>query len=398
MFGTLVRLQGFVRRGAPAGVALVAVLVITACGSSKPAVQRNPSPNARALLRQTFTAQHRIRSGVLTVTLALTPTNPTGGGQPISVTVEGPFQSQNNRRLPAVDFNVSISAQNRTRSLSLTSTGGARFLTIAGESYELPASSLQMLESITMANGSTTTAKGSTTTAQGSTTPAKGSTTSIGRSKIRIGAADWAVAPRVVGSDRIGGVATTRIHAEVNADRLIADLSTLLPGASSLGVSSLIGQLPKQIPAPTQRRIAAGMRDPYADIWTGSSDQILRKLILSFETPAAAQLVGRAGGGARVVTLTLQYSDLNRPQSIVAPTSAHPYPALKAKLAALAEQLQGGTTPTTDTIPHKARAKPHGPAELTLSPYARCISNAEGNNAKMQKCATLSNGTSTRPH
>ncbi len=163
-------------------------------------------------------------------------------------------------------------------------------------------------------------------------------------------------------------------------------------------MSSLIGQLPKQIPAPIQRRIAAGMRDPYADIWTGSSDQILRKLILSFEIPAAAQLVGKAGGGPRVVTLTLQYSDLNRPQTIVAPTRAHPYPALKAQLAALAEQLRASTTPTTDTTPPKALARPHGPPELTLSPYARCISNAEGNNAKMQKCATLSNGTSTRAH
>ena len=119
-------------------------------------------------------------------------------------------------------------------------------------------------------------------------------------------------------------------------------------------MSSLIGQLPKQIPAPIQRRIAAGMRDPYADIWTGSADQILRKLILSFEIPAAAQLVGKAGGGPRVVTLTLQYSDLNRPQTIVAPTRAHPYLALKAKLAALAEQ-SGLARPQPRTRP---RPKP----------------------------------------
>ncbi len=344
---------------------------------------------------------------MIAVTLALTPTTPGGGTNPISVSLEGPFQNRGDRRLPDADLNVSISARNKTRSLSLVSAGGARYVTIGSDSYELPTSSSQMLDSMTMAKGSTTPATASTTPAKGSTTPANGSTTSTDLSKVGIGAADWAVNPRVVGSDRIGGVATTRIHAGVNADRLIADLSTLLPGASSLGVSSLIGQLPKQIPAPIQRRIAAGMRDPYADIWTGSSDQILRKLILSFEIPAAAQLVGKAGGGPRVVTLTLQYSDLNRPQTIVAPTKTQPYTALDAKVNALAQQFGVGTssttpstdtTPRTDSTPHEPRAGPNRVPELTLSPYARCIANAEGNNAKMQKCATLSNGTSTRAH
>ena len=39
------------------------------------------------------------------------------------------------------------------------------------------------------------------------------------------------------------------------------------------------------------------MHDPYVDLWTGSSDRILRKLILSFEIPAGAQPAGKAGGG-----------------------------------------------------------------------------------------------------
>ena len=142
------------------------------------------------------------------------------------------------------------------------------------------------------------------------------------------------------------------------------------------------------------------MRDPYVDLWTGSSDHILRRLILSFDVPAGAQLAGKAGGGPRVVTLTLQYSDLNRPQTIVAPTKTQPYAALKEKVHALAQQFgvdRTSTTPQTHTTPHKSRAKRNRVPELTLSPYAQCVANAAGDFTKMRKCASLSNGTSTRP-
>ena len=64
-----------------------------------------------------------------------------------------------------------------------------------------------------------------------------------------------------------------------------------------------------------------------------------------------------------MVTLTLQYSDLNRPQTIVAPTKTQPYAALDAKVNALAQQFGVGTSSTTpstdtttrtDTTPHQA--------------------------------------------
>ena len=202
MFGTLVRLQGFVRRGSPAGVALVAIAVIAGCGSSKPAVHVSSSAHARDLLRQTAAAQHQVRSGVVAVTLALTPMIPAGGRNPISVSLEGPFQNRGDRRLPDADLNVSISARNKTGSLSLVSAGGVRYVRIGSDSYELPTSSLQMLDSTT----------------------ANGSTASTDVSTVGIQPQHWAVNPRIVGSDRIDGVATTRIHARVDAEKLVADL------------------------------------------------------------------------------------------------------------------------------------------------------------------------------
>ena len=384
MFGTLVRLQGFVRRGSPAGVALLTTAVIAGCGSTKPAAHVSSSAHARILLRQTAAAQHRVRSGVVAVTLALTPMTPAGGPNPTSVSLEGPFQDRGGRRLPDADLNLSISARNKTGSLSLVSAGGVSYVTIGTDSYELPASSLQMLDSTT----------------------ANGSTASTDPLTLGIQPRDWVIKPQVVGSDRIDGVPTTRIHAGVDATEVVADLGALLPKLSSLGLSSsigqlssLIGRLPARLSAADRRQVAATMHDPYVDLWTGSSDHLLRRLILSFDVPAGAQLAGKAGGGPRVVTLTLQYSDLNRPQTIVAPTKTQPYPALKAKVNAFAQQFGVGTTTTastTDTTPKKARAKHNQVPELTLSPYAQCVANAAGDFTKMRKCASLSNGTSTR--
>lgn len=376
MFGTLVRLQGFVRRGSLAGVGLIAMVLIAACGASRqaarpatnPAPHLSPSARARRLLGQTFAAQRRIHSGVLAVTLALTPSS-AGGADPISISLEGPFRNHGDHRLPDADLDISVSANNRTGSLSIVSTGGAGYLTAGNASYRLPAASLRMFES------------------------ANGSTAAAGLSQLPIQLRTWFVNPRIVGSERVGGVATTRIHATVDARRLVAGLSTLVQTASSLGLSSLVGKLPKQISAAAQRRIAADIRDPYVDLWTGSSDRFLRKLILSFELPAGTGLVG---GGSHVVTLTLQYSDLNRPQTIVAPARVHPPAALNSELIALAQQLGTGTK--TTTTPNPTRHKHRGPPELTLSPYARCIANAAPDVAKMQSCATLSNGASPPLH
>ena len=226
------------------------------------------------------------------------------------------------------------------------------------------------------------------------------------RATLGIQPQDWAVNPRVVGSDRIDGVATTRIHAGVDAEKLVADLSTLLPKLSSLGLSSSIGQLssviaqlPKRLPAADQRQVAAEMHDPYVDLWTGSSDHILRKLILSFDDPGR-----RPAGGQGCERAPRGYADpaVQRSEPATDDRCAHQDPAVhraQGQGECSRPAIRGGHDlydATDDTTPHKARAKHNRAPELTLSPYAQCIANAEGDFTKMRKCASLSNGTSTR--
>ena len=386
MFGTLVRLQGFVRRGSFACAALIATAVISACGSSKPAAHRSASASARSVLHETFGARHPIDSGVLTFTLTLTPTGAAAGADPVSVNLEGPFQNRGNHRPAAFDFNVLISLQGKTESLSLISTGTAGYVSTGGHAYKLPASSIQQIES-----GLFSAAGPRTTTA---------STAAAGMPNLGIDPQHWLVDPRIVGSDLLGGVATTHIHAGVDVDKFVADVSPLLAKVSALGLSSQIGSV--HISAPGGRQIVSAIRHPSVDLWSASSDRTLRKLSLLFDVSPRAPLAALVGSGS-TAALTLQFSGLGKPQQIIGPTHALPFSALQQKLHGVilrpvdvpANRMTAGTA----TVPErKTRAKPAGPQELTLSPYAQCISNAAPDVAKMQKCATLSNGSSAPVH
>ena len=95
------------------------------------------------------------------------------------------------------------------------------------------------------------------------------------------------------------------------------------------------------------------------------------------------------------IGLTLQYSDLNQPQTIKAPTNVKPFSQFQAKLSSFVQALSGadgrrrhrqqrcaapaGGTTTT------------GSASAGVSRYSQCIQTAGGDVAKMQKCASLLN-------
>jgi hypothetical protein len=206
----------------------------------------------------------------------------------------------------------------------------------------------------------------------------------------------WVVNPRIVGTEQVAGVATTRIHAGVDVNKLVADINTLLPKASSTGISSPTGSQSVHVSPASRDQIVSGVRHPSLNVWSASSDRTLRKLGISFDTSGSAQLVDVVGTGSAAVVLTLQVSDVNHPQQINVPTNALPYSAFQGELKSITQPAVV-TTPKTNTTPYKRHAKPTGPTELTLSPYAQCISNARGDVTKMQKCASLSNGTSTKP-
>jgi hypothetical protein len=355
-------------------VALVS-MALSACGGGS-------SDQATSLLRQTFTGSHPVNSGNLSFNLTLTPSGSSTLTAPITLSFGGPFQSLGAGRLPKSDFRVSFSAQGKTGTLGILSTGTSGYVTLQGNSYQLPATTFQRLESSFQ---------------QLASSPGGGSSSGT-LSKLGIHPLQWLTGASVVGTESVGGIDTTHIRAGVNVAALLTDLNTFLHKASSVGVSGA-NRIPSSLSESTRKRIASEVQSPTFDVWTGKSDKTVRKLAIRLTVPVTGQIATALGGlRSAQIALTMQYADLNQPQTIAAPGTIRPFSEFVTKLRAFLQVLQGGvgssitggssgssgstTTPGTTTTS----------ASAAVQRYSQCIVDAHSDVAKMQRCAALING------
>jgi hypothetical protein len=354
---------------------LVAAL-IAGCGGSS-----SSSSSAQSLLRQTFSGSHTVNSGDLSFSVTINPAGSSKLTTPITLSFGGPFQSLGKGKLPKSNFNVSISALGHTGTLGILSTGTAGYVTLQGTSYQLPQATFQKLESSFASLASTPGSSGSGT---------------LGR--LGIDPLHWLVNPTIAGTANVGGAGTTHIHAGINMPALLQDLNTFLGKASSLGVSS--NKVPTSISPATQSKIAGDVRNPVFDVWTGTSDKTVRKLSIGLSLPVSGQLSTLLGGlSSAGLNLTMQYADLNQPQSIVAPASTAPYTQFQAKISSIVQAIESAIgsqlpAPTTSGSTSSGTSSSPGSSgsSSTVNSYSQCITAAGGDVAKMQKCASLLNG------
>jgi hypothetical protein len=342
-------------------VAALASLTLGACGSSS-----SGGGSATTLLKQTFSGSHVVASGNVSVSLTVTPTGSSRISGPIMLSFGGPFQSLGKGKLPASNFDVSISALGKTGSLGILSTGTTGYVSLHGASYRLPAATFQKLES---------------SFAQIGASP--GSSASGSLSALGIDPLHWLVSPSVVGQENVGGADTTHIRAGINVPALLADINTFLSNASTLGVSGARG-LPKGISDTTRTHIAGEVKNPSFEVWTGDGDKTVRKLSIRLTLPVSGQ-TSTALGGLRSadIGLIVQYADLNKPQSIKAPTSVRPFSEFQAKLQTLLAAVQGVVGSRTGSS--------GSASATTVQSYSQCLQSAGQDVAKMQACAALLN-------
>lgn len=343
---------------------LACAVAIAACGSSSGGGSGG-SGSAQDLLAQTFSSSHTVRSGDLGFDLTIDPSGSSTLTTPIVLSLNGPFQSRGSGKLPQSDFTIGISALNKRGSLGVISTGTSGYVTMSGNAYQLPKSDFQQLES--------------------SFSSAGASGTSSGLAGLGINPERWLTHPRIVGTQTLNGTRTTHIHSGVNVNALLADLNTFLSKTAKSTSSST--SLPSAIPPATRQKIAAAVRNAGVDVWTGTSDKTLRRLTLSLTLPVSGQTSTAFGGMTSAgIQLTLQYSHLNQPQTITAPSHVRPYSEFTAKLRAAVAGLEGsGATGS-------AGSTSSGTSSATVSKYSQCIQQAGQDVAKMQRCASLLNG------
>ena len=276
---------------------------------------------------------------------------------------------------------MSASALGRSVSLGILSTGTAGYVTLQGTSYQMPQATFQKLESSFAQLTSTGRELGLGTSSL---------------SKLGIQPLHWLTNPTVVGTENVGGTQTTHIHAGVNVNALLSDLNTVLEKASSLGVSGA-SSLKSGIPAADRSKIASEVKNPSVDIWTGTSDKTIRRLTITLTLPVTGKASSELGGMTSAdLGLTMQYSDLNQPQTIKAPTTrepVHPVPEQAERVRPGApgrgrRRARHRQQQQQRRLELESAGPAPGPAS-SVAQYSQCIQEAGTDVAKMQKCASL---------
>jgi hypothetical protein len=362
---------------------VLAGLVLAGCGSSN-----SSSGNASTLLSQTFTGTHKVTSGDLNLTLTIDPAGSSTLSGPITLSFGGPFQTRGAGKLPASNFTVSASAVGRSVSLGILSTGTSGYVTLQGASYQMPQATFQKLES---------------SFAQLATTPgvSKGAGT---LAKLGIRPLRWLTHPTEEGTETVGGAQTTHIDAGINVPGLLSDLNTFIEKASAVG-GTTASALKSGLSAATRQKIAAAVRNPRFDVWTGTSDKTIRRLNISVTVPITGSLSTQLGGVKSAdIGLTMQYANLNQPQTITAPKTVRPYSEFQSKVSAFVQGLQGaaagalgsgsstnggGSTAGGGSTSGGGAGAGGSGSSSSVTKYSQCIQQSGGDVAKMQKCASL---------
>ena len=351
--------------------AVVAALALAACGSSSSGGSGS-SGGAQSLLKQTFAGGKPVKSGVLGISFMLSPSGSSTFTTPISFSISGPFQSRGAGKLPQSNFTIAISALGRKGQLGIISTGTGGYITLQGAAYQLPAADFQRLESGFSSVGGSSQGGG-------------------GLSALGIDPQHWLTNSSVVGSDTIGGAETTHIRSGVNVTALLQDINALLGKASS----STGAKLPSSIPQATQQKIASAIKNATVDVWTGKSDKVLRKLSLKLNVPVTGRLSTLAGGMTSAgIGFSLQYSNVNQPQTISAPANVQPYAQFTSKLRSVLSGIEGsvGAGALGSTGSGSSGSSGTSGTTAKIQKYSACIQSAGQDVLKMQKCASLLNG------
>ena len=192
-------------------------------------------------------------------------------------------------------------------------------------------------------------------------------------SKLGVEPLHWLQNPTIVGTENVGGTDTTHIRAGINVTALLADFNTFLSRASSLGVSGA-SNFPHGISTASQARIAAAVKNPHFDVWTGNGDKTIRKLQIALTLPVTGQVSTLLGGlSSADIGLSMKYSDLNQPQTIAAPTSVAPFSQFQAKLHTFEQGIQSALT---SQVPAAHRHPEQLELELRLERHIRSDDHA----------------------
>lgn len=363
------------RRSVAALLAVVAALAVAgglaACGGSS-----SSDASATDLLAQTFGPGKPVHSGKLDLGLNLDLKGVKNLGGPVVITLKGPFQSAGKGKLPSFDFSATLAAAGQNLSAGAVSTGDKGFVRFQGKAYVLSdpvfASFKKGYES-----------------AQNQTTD-KGAGTSL--RALGVDPRRWLKDATKAGEENVGGADTVHIKAAIDVPKFLDDVNTLLARADRIGVAGATGtKVPSKLTDAQRQQIEQAVKSATIDVWTGKDDTTLRKLAIVVDLDVPANARSKAGGlTTGRVSFNLAIADLNKDQTISAPTGARPLTELTQQFSGLLGAATGSGSPSSPTT--STPAAPGATSGSAPKAYLDCLQKAGTDVAAVQKCGSLLNG------
>ena len=347
---------------------------LAACGGGGDESSQSP----QQLLQETFGANKPVKSGKLGLDLSIAAQGLQGVQGPVSIKLNGPFESQGKGKLPTFDLNLSLQTGATNFSAGAVSTGDKGFLKVQGKTYEVGDQLFNQFK-----QGYEQAASKSQNRSGGLSLKALG-----------VDPLNWLTDPKNAGTEDVGGTETYHVTAGVDVGRFLDDINTLLGKASSLGQ----GNLPSGLTAQQRKAIERSVKSAKFDVWTGKDDKTLRRLRIELGISVPADLRKQANGlKSGALAFDLKIEDLNESQDIAEPKNARPLSELTSALGALGAGGSGaipGTSGggTSTTPPTTTPAPSTGGAGSSSQEYLDCLSKAKNDISKVQKCADLLGG------
>jgi hypothetical protein len=330
-------------------LALAILLALLAgCGGGGDAA--DGSTDVDQLLEDTFAGGKEISSGRIDASVDVEADGA------VAVKLTGPFQSTGEGKLPKLDLKASFEGQGESMSGGVTTTGDQGFVAFGGTQYAIAGPIFEQFKA-----GYEQSAK-------------QGGQQNQSLASLGIDPRRWLTNARNAGEAKVGDTDTVKITGDVDVPKLLDDINRALERIRSLGVQGS-GQLPDRLTDAERKQVTDSVQDLSVEIHTGADDRILRRMLISLHVKNAEDASETAD-----VRLDLQLLDLNEDQDIEAPDDAKPFEELVKQLDALGLGALGG-------LPGAGGGSPRN--EGNIEEYSKCIQDAQGDNAKIRKCADL---------
>ncbi len=346
-------------------LALALGLAVAACGGDDDGGGEDP----QQVLRDTFNNDQSVDSGSFDLKLKVEAEGDQGGT--FEGSLSGPFQSQEGK-FPQADLNAEIkldsSAQDFSGSAGLISTGDGAFVNFQDTDYAVPqelfdqfSTSYEQLQKQSKAQGD-----------QGNNF----------LNSLGIDPTNWLTDLSNEGTEDVDGTETVHISGQADVPKLVEDIKKIARNAPNVGqqvTPAQLGQLDQ---------LTSIIKSADFDIFSGKSDNLLRKLDASLELSPPATTPGAPDSVTLEVSLTI--SNVNEPQTITAPTGAQPLANLLQQFGIDPSQLGGalrGGLGAGGALPQSggSQTAPSGGASQA---YLQCLQQAKGE-AAVTECAQL---------